>query len=159
MPHSIHLLEPRILFAASVSDGLLTITPDRRGNTIVVRTTDTSNVLEVRDNGTIRNFAPGAVRRIVIRGGSGGDVIDAAGCPFPVTVLGGRGSDVITGGDSNDRLFGGPGNDNLRGGAGRDVLSGEAGADTVSYAGSTRPVHVTVGDSVARDGVLGTLDR
>src|SRR5688572_23450029 len=153
MPANIQPLEARTMLSATVVDGVLTISPDLRSNRISVRSTDTSLVLEVRDNDTLRNFGPGSVRRVVIRGGSRGDVIDAGGCPFPVTVLGGRGGDIITGGDANDRLFGGPGDDRLRGGPGGDVLSGEAGVDTVTYADSLlRPVVVTAGDGIARDG-------
>jgi Ca2+-binding RTX toxin-like protein len=47
-------------------------------------------------------------------------------------VLGGRGSDRITGGSARDELEGGSGNDTLAGGAGRDVLVGNAGSDRLN---------------------------
>jgi Ca2+-binding RTX toxin-like protein len=154
MPSYIQSLEPRTLLAATVSDGLLTITPDRRSNAIVVRATDTSTTLEVRDNGTIRMFGPGSVRRVLIRGGSLGDVVNCTRCPVPVTVFGGRGADIIVGGDANDLLFGGPGDDRLRGGPGGDVLSGEEGSDTVPYDDRFRRIIVTIGDGIAKDGEI-----
>ena len=55
MPTHIQPLESRTHLAASVSDGLLTITPDRRSNTIVVRAADTST--------TTLNPAKGLPRR------------------------------------------------------------------------------------------------
>jgi Ca2+-binding RTX toxin-like protein len=47
-------------------------------------------------------------------------------------VLGGPGSDRISGGDLRDDLQGGAGNDTLAGGAGRDVLLGNSGNDTIN---------------------------
>lgn len=44
-------------------------------------------------------------------------------------VIGGAGSDTITGNTLNNLLLGGPGNDTLWGGDGRDILIGGSGAD------------------------------
>lgn len=49
-------------------------------------------------------------------------------------VLGGRGSDSLSGRDGHDTLVGGDGNDLFNGGAGHDVLQGGAGADTFNFA-------------------------
>src|SRR6185503_14087178 len=154
MRPALECLESRTLLSATVTDGLLTITPDSRSNTIVVRAADTSTTLELRDNGTVRIFGPGSVHRVLIRGGSLGDVINCTRCPVPVTVFGGRGADIVVGGDANDQLFGGPGDDRLRGGPGGDVLSGEEGSDTVPYDDRLRRIIVTVGDGIAKDGEI-----
>jgi Ca2+-binding RTX toxin-like protein len=67
-----------------------------------------------------------------------------AGDLLPDTLIGGTGSDTLSGADSNDLLIGnagddlmggGGGNDTLLGGAGRDTLDGGAGDDTVDGQG------------------------
>ncbi|MGZ0171123.1 MAG: Calx-beta domain-containing protein [Planctomycetales bacterium] len=67
-----------------------------------------------------------------------------AGDLLPDTLIGGTGSDTLSGADSNDLLIGnagddlmggGGGNDTLLGGAGRDTLDGGAGNDTVDGQG------------------------
>jgi Ca2+-binding RTX toxin-like protein len=152
MHRSIEPLEWRTFLSASLSNGLLTITPDRRNNNVLIAVEDTSGVIRVRDNGTIRLFQ--GVRRVNVRGGNLGDVIDASACPVPVTILGGRGADFITGGTSDDQLSGGPGDDQLRGGVGRDTFLGGAGADAVLYDDRSARLVVTVGDGKANDGEI-----
>lgn len=61
-------------------------------------------------------------------GNRGNDIIDLAKVPFPSTVNGGPGNDIIIGGDGNDRLDGGAGNNRLTGGLGDDFLTALAGA-------------------------------
>jgi hypothetical protein len=43
---------------------------------------------------------------------------------FDVTILGGRGDDILIGSGGDDSIFGGPGDDVLIGGPGDDCLSG-----------------------------------
>ena len=70
---------------------------------------------------------------------SGGDATGDIATGFN-DVIGGRGSDTLTGNDQdnelrgmggNDTLTGGVGNDDLKGGEGRDTLRGGTGADTL----------------------------
>ncbi|MEZ6032938.1 MAG: Calx-beta domain-containing protein [Planctomycetaceae bacterium] len=58
-------------------------------------------------------------------------VFTAAGATWDVTILGGSGSDNITGGEGNDTLFGRAGNDTVNGGGGDDKLYGDVGVDTL----------------------------
>ena len=76
-------------------------------------------------------------------------------------VIGGNGSDVLTGSPEANVLDGGPGadqlnggdeNDTLLGGSGADVLNGQGGVDTVSYAGRSEGVTVTSGNAAPDDG-------
>jgi predicted chitinase len=48
-----------------------------------------------------------------------------------VTLIGGKGADVIYGGSGNDSLSGGNGNDSLSGGNGKDQIDGGLGKDTI----------------------------
>lgn len=66
---------------------------------------------------------------VVVNGGGGDDVINAAGCAFSVSLVGGSGRDSLTGGSANDTLFGGSGDDTIRGGAGDDLVNGMGNND------------------------------
>ncbi len=59
-------------------------------------------------------------------------------------VIGGTGSDVLTGDEFDNALSGGLGNDVLTGGGGKDVLDGGIGTDTASYAEKTLALKVTL---------------
>jgi len=98
----------------------------------------------------------GAAGADVMNGGAGSDTVDysAASAPLTITidgqandgargerdtvaldvenVLGGAGSDSITGSTTPNDLDGGSGNDKIRGGAGDDVINGGAGSDTIA---------------------------
>jgi Ca2+-binding RTX toxin-like protein len=115
-------------------------------------------------------------------GGAGADVADYSDRTNPVTadldgaaddgepgetdrietdveaLLGGAGSDVLTGNNGPNTLSGGPGNDVLNGLLGADVLQGGAGTDSVSYAGRPTGVLVTL-DDAANDGESGETDN
>ncbi len=67
-------------------------------------------------------------------GGSGSDTI--TGSALDNRLEGGAGADTLTGGAGNDVLIGGDGDDTLTGGIGADNFSGGAGFDTLSYAGA-----------------------
>jgi RTX calcium-binding nonapeptide repeat (4 copies) len=96
---------------------------------------------------------------IVIRGGGGADILNAAGLGNTYnsleihgdagddTITGGGKSDRLVGGDGDDRVVGGPGTDLMNGGIGNDVLvwnngdgsdtmDGEAGNDEIEVNGS-----------------------
>ncbi|HEX8339629.1 MAG TPA: calcium-binding protein [Tepidisphaeraceae bacterium] len=81
-----------------------------------------------------------ALRRVVVIGGNGNDVIVAGRLRVPMRIYGGAGRDTISGGGRRDLLAGdggadviydGAGNDFLDGGAGRDTLIGTLGDDTL----------------------------
>lgn len=64
--------------------------------------------------------------------GEGDDVVDLTSARLAygdVTILGGRGKDVLWAGAGNDVLRGGMGDDDLNGGAGNDLLCGDSGYD------------------------------
>jgi Ca2+-binding RTX toxin-like protein len=82
-------------------------------------------------------------------------------------LIGGFGSDVLTGDDRNNLLFGGPGNDELRGADADDVLNGGTGADLLvggygfdlaDYAERTTGVSVDLDGATADDGAPGEGD-
>ena len=85
--------------------------------------------------------------------GGGDDFYDGQANRYgPVTVLGGKGDDILLGGEAadNERLFGGPGDDTLQGDAGADILFGGLGNDSLVGVG---------GDDVLRgEGGVDTLD-
>jgi Ca2+-binding RTX toxin-like protein len=69
-------------------------------------------------------------RKIVIRGGAGGDTI--TGGSGAERILGEAGDDIINGGGGPDRIEGGDGVDTIDGGAGGDRLDGGAGDDVIT---------------------------
>jgi Ca2+-binding RTX toxin-like protein len=96
---------------------------------------------------------------IVIRGGGGGDILNAAGLGNTYnsldiqgdagddTITGGGKADPLAGGDGDDRVVGNPGSDTMTGGNGNDVLvwnngdgsdtmDGDAGNDEIEVNGS-----------------------
>ncbi|MFM7071034.1 MAG: Calx-beta domain-containing protein, partial [Planctomycetota bacterium] len=121
---------------------------------LVIRIEGGQDVTIARSGTTVRSKVDGAVdrripvisaatlRRLVIEGGLGDNVINLAGVTttaFPamqqVVVFGGAGNDNLTGSAFADVLEGGAGVDTLNGGAGHDALFGGAGND--SLAGGT----------------------
>ncbi len=79
---------------------------------------------------------------LVIRGGDGDDVLEVdPSYILDITVLGGRGDDVVgrrgedesflLGGGGDDRIYGGDGDDRLAGGAGSDSIYGGDGLDAI----------------------------
>ncbi len=133
---------------------------------------DTVNaVLGDQGDAFTASTAPGAPWSLLsVSGGSGNDLINAAGVQAPelsdrffgVEISGGPGNDFIAGSPGSDYLAGGSGRDvihglggddtldgdgtgeNLRGfdSAASDLLDGGPGEDTVTYAGHARGVNV-----------------
>lgn len=75
-----------------------------------------------------RIFEPGQVKRLVINGKDGGDLLSNLS-EIPCTIFGGAGGDQIVGGSGDDSLSGGGGTDNIYGGAGNDTIDGGDGND------------------------------
>ncbi len=77
--------------------------------------------------------AEGANDQLIVDGGAGNDVINAAGLAagsVRLTIDGGAGNDTITGSAGDDTLIGGDGNDTVIGGRGNDVATLGNGNDT-----------------------------
>jgi Ca2+-binding RTX toxin-like protein len=86
-------------------------------------------------DGVANDGAPGEHDNIepdvtTVLGGSGSDVITGNG--YANALSGDSGDDVISGGGGDDRLFGGPGSDRLDAGAGQDYLEGDDGSDVLT---------------------------
>ena len=118
--------------------GVLLVSGDARGNTIIVSRTR-SGAIEV-NGGTVNIGGARAtvsnVTSIVVRGGRGGDrlAIDDRHGPLPsARLFGGPGHDELFGGSEKDRLLGGSGSDTLLGGGGADRSFGEAGDDQLVW--------------------------
>jgi RTX calcium-binding nonapeptide repeat (4 copies) len=96
----------------------------------------------------------------------GASALEAAA---PLSLLGGRGADVLEGGGNDDRLLGGRGADDLSGGDGNDVLRGGRGADRLEGGagadwldgGKGRDVFVygSLADSGAGEGARDVIKR
>ena len=75
-----------------------------------------------------RVFDAGVVKRLVVNGGDGNDLLSNL-TDVPCTIYGGKGNDQIYGGDADDSLSGGDGTDVVFGGKGDDTLDGGPGND------------------------------
>ena len=130
---------------------------------------DHTDGVTVRLNGVADDGAAGEGDNVLgpvtgITGGSGNDDLQAG--EHAGGLFGGDGNDVLTGspegdtinaGEGNDTVAGGDGNDYLTGGAGADELGGGDGFDEASYAGSTAPLTLSIGDG-SNDGAAGEND-
>ena len=85
----------------------------------------------------------------------GAGTVDADGTPEGMEgvegVIGGRGSDEITGGTFGETLNGGPGD-------APDLICGNLGKDTVDYSDKTQPVSVTLNGSLETDADIVSSD-
>lgn len=153
------LLEDRRLLSAgsaTLAAGLLSVEGTRGDDRISVsyRVGKNGQIrVDVRfDARVVANVRAASVRRIVIRGGEGDDVIRVAHgtphepaasfgplpdrnldrCDKPATLFGNGGDDVLEGGSGDDRLEGGGGSDILFGGEGDDFIAGQGGDDQLT---------------------------
>jgi hypothetical protein len=85
---------------------------------------DTVDVLAVQPDGTPKPFN----HAVMIFGGAGNDVLNAAASSGIAVLVGGDGDDTLTGGANRDFLIGGAGTDVLHGGANENLLIGETTA-------------------------------
>jgi Ca2+-binding RTX toxin-like protein len=131
-------LEARQLFAvgatASVTldDGLLRVSATTASDVVEVRL-DTGNptVVNVTVNGLLHQYNLAELLRIKILGGPGDDNLSVLGLSLDARILGGNGSDVLTGALGDDWLFGGNGRDQLIADLGLDRLFGGNGVDSL----------------------------
>jgi hypothetical protein len=144
--------------AATLNDGVLTVEGTRRDDVLLVTLYTGKGgrpTLSVSDHGNeIGIFRSKGVRRIMMLGGTGNDILEVRGqanalhidpatpdllqvepgvnFPIALTLFGGGGNDTLTGGVADDRLEGGSGNDVLTGGDGNDTLFGQNDDDTLT---------------------------
>ncbi|HEY7117940.1 MAG TPA: calcium-binding protein [Tepidisphaeraceae bacterium] len=156
-----HLLEGlesrRLLSAAGVANGVLTIEGTRRADDVslafVTLGPNQRAGVRVAVNRDVYFFRLKGIGSVTINTGQGDDHVDASAfyirpkagrSPDPLvlptsvragagndSVLGSGSADLLVGGPGNDTLNGQGGNDSLQGGDGDDVLSGSLGNDTV----------------------------
>jgi Ca2+-binding RTX toxin-like protein len=142
--------------SAVLAGGVLTVTGDNVGNTIIVGRDIAGTILVNGGAVAVLGGIPTVMNTSLVRilGLGGDDVLtidDSNGPMPPANLVGGDGDDVLTGSASddvldggagndtldgrggNDQLFGGPGNDVLIGGRGNDVIAGGDGDDTIIW--------------------------
>ena len=128
--------------------------------------------VNVSINGKVRSFTPEQARHLVIEGGAGDDTITASeNVNVPLYILGGRGSDTITGGSGDNyirggkgndtisvrgggknELFGDEGHDKITGGSGRDYIDGGQGSDTLEGGAGNDVIYGGAGNDVIEGG-------
>jgi|GEM_PF-940841 len=135
---NVEALEDRSLMATALSaaldQGVLTITGTERSDRILVRLMKD----RITISGTKESFAALEVKKLVVDGGAGNDIIDLGlsgklAVSVPSIMRGGSGNDILRGGAGDDYLCGGDGNDFLAGGSGRDLLDSLAGGKDVRF--------------------------
>ena len=127
----------------STNDGtdVITVTPtaidtvdySQRFNSVVALLDASASSGETGENDSI----PETVSKVY--GGSGNDILSAAGSVLPHTLLGGPGNDTLIGGNGLDSLDGGNGTNEVDG---DDIFIGQK--STVTYSARSRPITVTV---------------
>ncbi len=83
-----------------------------------------------------------------ITGSTGNNVLDGGAGLGNDSIDGGSGNDTLFGGDGNDQLFGGVGADSIDGGAGNDAIVGGAGNDTLLGGDGNDSFSYAFGDGV-----------
>lgn len=133
-------LESRQLLAASLANGVLTVTGTAGADHIGLdpRTTTQLRV----EIGTRKQFFDlRQITRIIVNGLGGNDVIEVNKrnpIAIGVEIHGGAGNDSIKGSNASDRLYGEGGNDYIEGKGGNDIIDGGAGQDIVDDSGKNR---------------------
>jgi VCBS repeat-containing protein len=179
---------PTVTFAAASPSGTSvvlnvhdddTLTPPTTFSTLVVVGTAAADTITV-SNGSVTvggtTFTiPSGTNKVVVYGLAGNDTISAANVTsFPVELVGGAGSDTLTGGSLDDVLLGdSPGGygtspataaddhgaDSLTAGAGNDTLDGGLGNDTMAGGiGDDRYMEVPGSDDLLTEAGAGGID-
>ncbi len=126
-------------------------------DTILIHQNDDGS-LTVTINGSATTHAAQDVPQLLIDGLAGNDTITAdISVTAGLSILGGRGDDVITAGagadsvwagEGADRVAAGAGDDYVDAGAGRDVVNGGPGADRIFGGGGADTIHGGAGDDL-----------
>ena len=120
----------------SVAKGTLTVTGTAFGDRITVvgvpadLAAGTKAAIRITGIGYDTTVPAAGVKRVVVRGGPGDDVVSVDAFGKPAAIYGEAGDDTLTGGTGKDQLFGGGGDDTLDGAVGNDLLHGDDGEDT-----------------------------
>ena len=130
---TVEYLESRRLLAATLANGVLTITGGNGNDVIEVDLRDDGR-LKVEINNREQSFSYSAITRFVIQALGGNDVVEF-NQRNPILkgaeIRAGDGRDTVEGADARDTIYGGAGNDTLDGRNGSDVIYGEAGHDVI----------------------------
>ncbi|HEX8521096.1 MAG TPA: calcium-binding protein [Tepidisphaeraceae bacterium] len=145
-------LEGRRLLAVSVdSSGQLNVIGTGGADTINLARNGES--VSVAFNGATQTFPAAKVKRILVDGLAGNDVLAIAeSMKVTATLLGGEGNDKITDGAGWSTLRGGTGDDTLNGGTGGDLLVGGDGKDVADYSIRSEKLFINVGYGGDDDG-------
>ena len=141
------------LISAFFSGGVLTIFGDDLSNAITVGRDAAGTILVNGGAVPVQGGVPTTnnTTRIQMIGLNGGDVllVDDANGPMPRAILlGGEGSDSLTGSGNVDELDGGPGDDELSGRGGDDLVMGGPGDDNLNGGRGTDRFFGGEGDDV-----------
>jgi Ca2+-binding RTX toxin-like protein len=122
---------------ATFSSGVLTVSGDGAGNSIVISRNAAGTILVNNGAIAVTGGTPTVANTALIRvfGLGGNDVItlnEANGALPAARLFGGASNDTLTGGSGADQLFGQGGNDTLLGRGGNDLLFGGGGNDTMT---------------------------
>lgn len=146
-------LETRALMTAHIIAGL------RPDGTLVIRGTNDADYIrayiqdgKVHIRGLDVTFDASRVRRIVVNGLDGNDLIDMRALAIDCVLIGGLGNDVIHAGRGNDYIDGGRGDDKLTGGSGSDVIIGGVGNDLIHGGTGNDLIHGGAGGDVLEGG-------
>ena len=133
-------LENRRFLSATLVDGVLKVVGTRGDDEInVALVNGKPSRMGVNLNGSVSTFAAANVRRVVIHGRAGDDLLSGGFSnevmPLGVFITGGPGDDEIYGTHNNDYISGGDDNDEIYADDGDDVIVGGVGDDEI-YAGA-----------------------
>jgi len=130
----IHALEPRRLFAVSVSydsvTQVLSFVGDEKRDSIAFARTDPTETLRAVVNG-VEQIYTDPISQINVSAGDGADTVIGGQITIPMFIRGGRGPDTLSGGRGNDTIFGDGGFDVIVGRQGDDILAGGLQGDVL----------------------------
>jgi len=124
-----NLEDRRLMSAASLTAGTLTVTGTARNDTIYIAKKGAN--LGVRVNNATQTFKLADVKKIVVNALAGNDNVSFGYGTIGAKIDGGAGNDHIIGTSSNDTINGGAGNDYIHAWLGNDVVNGGDGNDTL----------------------------
>lgn len=125
-------LESRRMFAASLSNGVLTLTGTAGNDSFYVNAAP-GGKMAVYEGSKTTSFNYTSVKKIVANMGKGNDsCYIGLTSTIPCVIDGGEGNDHLTGGYGNDSITAGAGMDSINGSSGNDTIVGGADNDTLS---------------------------